>query len=117
MKLTDREFWTGLEKSNGIFAEAVKWYKANLDVEITRNAVLLRANKDRSRLESIRAARLDEAERVLDKLTSHSGDDRVKLQGATFILKTLGKSRGYSERHEITGEDGKELNVNITIKK
>jgi hypothetical protein len=32
----------------------------------------------------------------------------------TFTLKTLGKSRGYVERQEITGKDGEAFGIEIT---
>ena len=34
-----------------------------------------------------------------------------------FLLSTKGKKRGYSTRHEITGEDGAEIKFNVNIKK
>ena len=33
-----------------------------------------------------------------------------------FYLKTQGKKRGYIERQEVTGEDGKPVNYEITVK-
>jgi len=33
-----------------------------------------------------------------------------------FYLKTQGKKRGYIERQEVTGEDGKPINYEITVK-
>ena len=32
-----------------------------------------------------------------------------------FFLKTRGKKRGYVERSEITGADGKDLNYTVTL--
>jgi len=34
-----------------------------------------------------------------------------------FFLKTRGKNRGYIERQEITGADGKDLAINLVFKK
>lgn len=33
--------------------------------------------------------------------------------GVCFLLKTKGKSRGYVERQEVTGEDGKEFVIKV----
>lgn len=33
-----------------------------------------------------------------------------------LVLKTLGKERGYVERQELTGADGKELKIKVTVK-
>ena len=40
-----------------------------------------------------------------------SEDERVQLDMTKFTLKTLGKDQGYSERTELTGENGAPLNI------
>ncbi len=57
-------------------------------------------------LRDAREGRLDDAEDSLDRAV-------LEAQGwaVCFILKTLGKSRGYVERHEITGKDGDAIPV------
>jgi hypothetical protein len=53
---------------------------------------------------------VDSAEQVMmDKLKE--GSERA----AMYILSTLGKDRGYTERHEITGKDGAELVVTLNL--
>lgn len=60
-------------------------------------------------LESAREAMIDNAESILYKKV---------LEGSTpellFFLKTQGKSRGYTERQEVTGADGGPLEVMLT---
>ena len=48
--------------------------------------------------------RLDFAESMLDK-----GMQEGNMTATIFFLKTQGKSRGYIERQEITGADGKKV--------
>ena len=56
-----------------------------------------------------RNRRLDFAESMLDK-----GMQEGNMTAIIFYLKTQGKSRGYVERQEVTGADGKKLfEVNI----
>ena len=51
-----------------------------------------------------RNSRLDFAESMLDK-----GMQEGNMTAVIFYLKTQGKSRGYVERQEITGADGKKV--------
>lgn len=56
-----------------------------------------------------REKRLDMAEMQLWRLI-----DKGNVASIIFYLKTQGKKRGYSERYEITGEDGNAIEVNNT---
>ena len=56
-----------------------------------------------------RNRRLDFAESMLDK-----GMQDGNMTAIIFYLKTQGKSRGYVERQEVTGIDGKKL-FEVTI--
>ena len=56
-----------------------------------------------------RNRRLDFAESMLDK-----GMQEGNMTAIIFYLKTQGKSRGYVERQEVTGADGKKL-FEVTI--
>lgn len=61
-------------------------------------------------LRQIRESYLDLAElKLIEKVRSGN------LGAICFYLKCQGKSRGWVERHEITGEDGKDSNVGIII--
>ena len=46
----------------------------------------------------------------LDKLNGQEGN----ITAIIFTLKTLGKSRGYVERQEVTGAEGKPVETKIT---
>ena len=61
----------------------------------------------------------DETEKILDlgenclMKNVKDGDQRA----IEFLLSTKGKKRGFTTRHEVTGEDGKKLEFSVTIKK
>jgi hypothetical protein len=59
-------------------------------------------------VEDARGGFLDMAE-----LTLYNKIKDGDITATIFALKTLGKSRGYSERHELTGADGNTLAVKI----
>jgi len=62
----------------------------------------------RPRIAQFREGLIDAAENVL--ADSVLGGD---VQSAIYLLKTVGKSRGYSERTEVTGADGGDLVLTI----
>lgn len=53
---------------------------------------------------------VDMAEEVLYKMLL-AGSERAVM----YVLSTLGKDRGYTERHELTGKDGAELSVTLNL--
>lgn len=54
--------------------------------------------------------KLKKAEARIEKLLD-SEDEKIALQASTFLMETLGKGRGYSKRQEITGRNGRDLDV------
>lgn len=58
---------------------------------------------------------LDEEETILDMAegTLFNAIKEKDVQAAKWILSTKGKKRGYSERHEITGADGGDVNIKV----
>ena len=62
MKLSNDEFWAGLRESAGLYARAVRLFKKEYGVEISRVAVRDRAMKDSEQLQDIREQNLDIAE-------------------------------------------------------
>ena len=101
MKMTDQEIEAALAYTGGLVSTAAK------RLGVTRQAVQFRlaGNPDlRDFLEEVREANLDFAEeRLLDRI--RDGHPQCII----FFLRTLGKNRGYVERLEQTGKDGREL--------
>ena len=111
MKLSNDEFWGGLRESAGLYARAVRLFKKEYGVEISRVAVRDRALKDIEQLNYIREQNLDIAEEGLHSLM-RTKNENVKLRAIDIYLKTQGKNRGYVERQELEiNED-----MNLTIK-
>ena len=61
--------------------------------------------------EETRQAFEDERQTIIDMAESvvFNSVQEKDVQTAKWVLSTIGKKRGYSERHEITGEDGSNL--------
>jgi|TARA_R110000744_G_scaffold118416_1_gene221166 hypothetical protein len=111
MKLSKEEFWAGLRESAGLYARAVRLYKKEYGVDITRISVRERAMKDPDQLKDIREQNLDIAEEGLHSLM-RTKNENVKLRAIDLFLKTQGKGRGYVEKQELEiNED-----MNLTIK-
>ena len=111
MKLSNDEFWAGLRESAGLYARAVRLFKREYGVEISRVGVRDRALKDPDQLQDIREQNLDIAEEGLHSLM-RTKNENVKLRAIDLFLKTQGKGRGYVERQELEiNED-----MNLTIK-
>ena len=66
--------------------------------------------KFKAAVEEIREAAIDHVESKLFSLID-GGDTGSTI----FFLKTRAKKRGYIERTELTGADGKDLNYNVTL--
>ncbi len=62
-------------------------------------------------IETLRESRLDYTEGVLYDLI-----DRGEPSAVYFHLKTQGKKRGYVERQELTGADGKKMEPLVILK-
>lgn len=68
-------------------------------------------------LEETRQAYINESESMVD-VAEGKLIENIKSNDNTaiiFYLKTKGKHRGYIERSEFTGKDGKELNTTIVV--
>jgi hypothetical protein len=55
----------------------------------------------------------DECEIILDKAESKMIEaiESKDMQMVRYLLSTKGKKRGYTERHELTGEEGKNIKI------
>jgi len=96
-----------MEEYHGIVSDACK------SVGISRGTYYKYLNDDsefKQAIDEIEGVVLDYVESELFKKIK-SGDTGCII----FYLKTKGKKRGYIERAELTGADGKDLNTRITI--
>jgi len=78
-------------------------------LKTARKTIHLRINQSprlQAVLEDCREARLDNAESALDKAV-----DAGEGWATCFLLKTLGKSRGYVERQEVEHQGGLRVEV------
>ena len=89
--------------------------KSNAQNITTRSWFIERLGKLR------RSGMIEKAEKNLDKYLDLPEEDsegkldkeiiKIKVDVSKTVAKTLGKDLGYSDRSEITGADGKELNL------
>ena len=102
-KLNDKQFWALLKENGGIFARAARAAKQHFGVDITRQSIRERANKDPERLAEILEENVDVAEEGLLALM-RSKDEKVRLRAIEFFLKSKGSDRGYFEKSKQTLE-------------
>ena len=79
---------------------------------VSRNTVYARIRESvtlQQMLEDARETMLDNAESMLYRKVL-DGDNTALI----FFLKTQGKSRGYTERQELTGADGDTIKVRLS---
>lgn len=115
-KISDEQFLSILRENAGLFAMTAKAISDQFGIEYSRQAVRKRATakKFKAELEDIRQEVLDIAEDGLQTLMK-SPKESIKLRAIEIFLKTKGKERGYSERHEITGAGGEQI-VGVVVK-
>lgn len=82
---------------------------------VSRKTVYNKINKHKTLKDlqkDLKESRIDDAEDALGNAVK-----KGEAWAVCFILKTLGKGRGYVERTELTGEDGKAIETvsNIVI--
>jgi len=95
-------------------SNAIKRYRGNLSavarsLGTSRQAIYYRVGQSpklQAELEEARETMLDEAENVL-----YEQVEGAQPWAVQFFLKTQGYKRGYVERREITGADGKEITI------
>ncbi len=104
-KFTIAQVGEALRNSGGIFTGAAQQLNCapNTIANYVRDSKTLQ-----DLLVEVGEQHLDLAETKLLKLIL--ADDRTAV---IFYLKTKGKGRGYSERHEVTGANGAPLTVNV----
>ena len=106
VKLTKSSLERALRANGGIQTKAA----ASLGVpRMTVHRALIRWPELRDVIIEAREELLDDAEDGLRELVAARN-----VASIIFTLKTIGKSRGYSERHEVTGPGGGPLAVDVT---
>lgn len=101
------QYLEALEKAMGIVSQAAK----KVGIDRTTPYRWMKEDDDfAKRCQEIQNVVLDFAE---TKLYSLVGEGHPAA--TIFLLKTKGKHRGYVERHEVSGIDGKELEVKIEV--
>lgn len=100
-------FLKAFEQSRGIIAPACR------AISMTRQIYYKWLEDDPSFAEAVEAIRQEQIDIVESALLNkiEDGDTTAVI----FYLKTKAKERGYSERTELTGKDGKDLNPDIRI--
>nr|DAY26079.1 MAG TPA: Terminase small subunit [Caudoviricetes sp.] len=100
-------FLKAFAQSRGIIAPACR------AISMTRQIYYKWLEDDPSFAEAVEAIRQEQIDTVESALLNkiEDGDTTAVI----FYLKTKGKERGYSERTELTGKDGKDLNPDIRI--
>jgi len=105
--LKKKEMIKALVKSLGIVTLACE----KVGIERSTHYDWLKADEQYKKIvEDIGDVALDFAESKL-----HKQIEKENTTATIFYLKTKGKKRGYIERQEYTGADGKDLNASIMI--
>ena len=102
-RLTNEQIANALEATNGYV------YLAARSLHCAPKTIYLRLKKSpalKQRLDDIRGEELDLTEQKLRDAIL-----RGEAWAITLKLKTLGKSRGYVERQEVTGADGGKVQI------
>ena len=104
---TTDELISVIKKSNGFLTVAAR------SLGITYQAIWNRQKRDKRLRRAIKAMREKHLDLTEKKLLENI--KKGKEHSIFFHLRCLGKDRGYVERREITGADGKALQVSISI--
>ena len=100
-------FLDALEKSMGIMTQAAKTLGIN---RVTAYQWMKKDPEFADKVEEIQNLVLDFTESKLYELIEEKNPTAI-----IFLLKTKGRDRGYVERHEIGGVNGKPLDVTINV--
>lgn len=109
-KISDEQFLSVLRENAGLYAKTARAIEEQFNITYSRQAVRKRAAQFVEELEDIEEQNLDIAEEGLYTLMK-SGNEAIKLGSIKLYLSTKGKKRGYVERHELTGKDGKAMQI------
>lgn len=104
-KVTDEQLIDAIKKNAGIVSGILTTLKKEYGIEVTRDAIY----KRKESTPAIAAAFTEAEETVLDVAESKllTAINKGEMKPIMFYLRTKGKRRGYAERQEITGAEGK----------
>lgn len=113
-KVTDEQLIDAIKKNAGIVSGIITTLKKEYGAEITRSAIYQRKDNN----PRIAAAFTEAEETVLDVAEGKllTAINKGEMKPIMFYLRTKGKRRGYAERQEITGADGKAIEVDPLAK-
>ena len=94
MKVTQHQFEEAIRKTGGLYSASVNYIKKKWRIDITRQSVKERAEKNPELLQEVREAAKDKAESVVFDCMSDK-NSTVKFKAATYYLDRLGADRGY----------------------
>lgn len=109
MQYRTADIIAALERTHGMI------YLAAKELGCNPSTIYRRADKDKkvqAVIDSYRGQLVDKAELKLEQAVMNGEPWAV-----TLTLKTLGKNRGYVERQEVTGADGKAQEHIVTVEK
>lgn len=106
-RLKVKEVGEALQKKSGNMAAVARSFG------VTRQAVWKYVQEH----EGLKEVQKELRETFVDEVESGLYQNAISghVTAQIFILKTLGKDRGYVERSEITGKDGKDLTFTLAI--
>lgn len=109
-KATDKQIADALRESRGVVAEAARL------VRMSRTAIYNRVNANadlKAVLDEQRDELLDDAEAALANMALSEHPDQFKA--LRFLLRTIGRTRGYDERMQIEHSGGIKTEFEVII--
>lgn len=111
-KITEDQYLKAIFASHGNLSLMRRLFSKELNVDLSRQAIHIRSKKYPNEFASARASYIENAEiAIFEGLDSDN--PMVKQRAAEFVLKTVGKHLGYSEKQEIELTTPPTINVNI----
>lgn len=107
MNVPEEEIIRALEAKQGLISLAAK------SLRITHQTIDNRIRQSKTLQDAL--ALINEANLDISESTLYTMIKKKSLGAICFHLKCKGKHRGWVERQEVTGADGKAVNVKITV--
>lgn len=101
--LTKKEFLAILRENGGLFARTARAIEKKYNRTYSRQAVQARALKYPKELADIEEENIDVAEEFLHGAIRDAKNKTVQIKAVELYLKTKGRTRGYGDKLDITG--------------